>query len=379
MSKSHNIIVSAGASRESGAKTIYLQFLKYLSCNVSENRYYVFIDYDMPCPEITGVTYIKINVRSNIQRLKFDFYDCRKILKRLGVKPDLIISLQNTGIFCLRNIHQIIYYHQSLPLYPQNWNPLKKRERTLAFYKYIYPFFVRISFLKRKVDFIAQIPFIKDGIVKRFNIADRHVHVLFPDTERINPDEIKYYNFEENTFNFIYPSTAFKYKNHRILIKAVSSIGKKNPELLKHLRIHLTLNKEEAYSITEVIIKKGLEQNFIFHGTIPHNELISMLKSAMALLFPSRIETIGLPLIEAAALGRRILTSNLPYAHQVLKNYEGAIYINSAEYEAWAMAIKAECDNEPREFQRMVMPLQSSWEEFFSIVNEKISAIDSVY
>ena len=375
----HNIIVSAGASRESGAKTIYLQFIRYLSSNISDNHYYVFIDYDMPCPEISGVTYIKINVRSNIQRIKFDFYDCKKILKRLGVKPDLVISLQNTGVFCLRNIHQMIYYHQSLPLYPERWNPLKKQERTLAFYKYIYPFFVRISYLKRKVDFIAQIPFIKAGIVKRFNIADRHVHVLFPDTERINADEVNPHDFGKGTYDFIYPSTVFKYKNHRILVLAVSIIGKKNPEISKNLRIHLTLHKEDACNITKYIREKGVEQNFIFHGTIPHDKLLSMLKSAIALLFPSRIETIGLPLIEAAALGKRILTANLPYAHQVLTNYEGAIYINTDEAEAWAKTIEEECDNEPKEFQGMVMPLKSSWEDFFSLVNERLSAINFVY
>jgi len=42
-------------------------------------------------------------------------------------------------------------------------------------------------------------------------------------------------------------------------------------------------------------------------------------------LFPSYIETFGLPLIEAAAFGLPIGVANEAYAHEVLKGYNRSL------------------------------------------------------
>jgi glycosyltransferase involved in cell wall biosynthesis len=39
------------------------------------------------------------------------------------------------------------------------------------------------------------------------------------------------------------------------------------------------------------------------------------------------LETFGLPLLEAASLGKPILVLNKPYAHDVLEGYEGVKYV----------------------------------------------------
>ena len=51
-----NMVVSAAAARESGALMIYKQFLHYLQTLVKEDHYYIFVNPEMPMPEISGVT-----------------------------------------------------------------------------------------------------------------------------------------------------------------------------------------------------------------------------------------------------------------------------------------------------------------------------------
>lgn len=368
-----NIIISAGASRTSGAKTIYLQLIEHLRYHVGSNRYIVFVDESMPRPEIVGVEYVIVDVRKGLERLRFDYGRSREILERMNVKPDLIVSLQNTGVACLKDTWQIIYYHQPLPFYPQRWSPLKKAERRLFMYKYIYPWFVRNSIRKDRVDFIAQIPFIKDGIVNQFGIDENRVHVLFPDTEKVEKEKLKSYTFEGDNYNFIYPATAVSYKNHKLLIDALSVLRVENKNVCNRLRIHLTIGTDDNLIFTEKVREAGLEQQFVLHGAVPHEELLCMLNSCHGLLFPSTIETLGLPLLEAAKLGKAIVASDLTYAHQVLGDYEGVSFVDVNDARKWADNILELSIDPPKKYLEMAEPKDSSWEEFFALIERRIA------
>lgn len=367
-----NIIISAGASRTSGAKTIYLQLIEHLRYHVGNHRYIVFVDKSMPRPEIAGVEYVIVDVRKGLDRLRFDYNNCKKILDNLNVEPDLIVSLQNTGVACLKDTWQIVYYHQPLPFYPQRWSPLKKAERRLFMYKYIYPWFVRNSIRKDRVDFIAQIPFIKDAIINLLGIDAKRVHVLFPDTEKIEPENLKLYAFESNTVNFIYPATAVSYKNHKLLVDALSFLRENNNDICNKLRIHLTVSSEDSPQLVQLIKEAGLKQQFVLHGAISHDRLLCMLNDSHGLLFPSTIETLGLPLLEAAKLGKAIVASNLTYAHQVVGEYEGVDYVDVKDAKKWAEKIEELSKMTPRKYRGLMTPEESSWEEFFALIECRV-------
>lgn len=367
-----NIIVSAGVCRQSAAKTIYMQMVEHMKDWVGDNRYILFVDETMPQPEIKGVEYIIVDVRNSRRRMEFDYISCRKILNEKGIEPDLVISLQNTGVACLKNVWQVIYYHQPLPFYPQNWNPLKRDERFLAFYKYAYPLFVSNSIKRGKVDFVAQIPFIKDGIERLYGIEKEYVHVLFPDTEHVERDKLEPYSFEEGTFNFIYPATNVKYKNHMQLVKAVAALKNKDEKTGRLVRIHLTLKELENPDLVLEAKKLDVRNNIVFHGSIPHEELLRMLNSSHGLLFPSTIETLGLPLLEAAKLGKAIVAADLLYAHQVVRAYKGVRYALANDVEAWAGKILELCTEKLLKYEEMLQPENSSWDEFFRLVETRL-------
>lgn len=358
-----NIIVNTSALRSSGALSIYLQFINYLSYFIGNNKYYIIVDSSVPQPKITGVTYIMDNNHSWRHRLYWDFIGLKKWALHRGIVPDIVISLQNTGVNI--NCRQIIYYHQSLPFYKKKWSLFNGEERILWIYKNIYPLFVKF-FLKPNTDIVVQVPYIKRKFIEKFHVSDKKVHVLFPDTEKINDTEILPYCFRDNFFHFIYPAIAKTYKEHKTLCYAMERLRKKNKKLYSKIRVHFTLKENEFESLKLLIEKLNLKDCFIFEGRLDHSVLLSMYKSVKGLLFPSTIETIGLPLLEAASLGIPVLVSDLDYSREVLENYAGVTYVTCYDYDLWAEKIENLCFESKR--YASLEQKESSWKQFFDLI-----------
>lgn len=362
-----NIIVSAAALRTSGGNTIYRQFIEHLRNHVSsDDFYYIFIDYDMQQPYIKGVEYICVDIRSHIKRCLFDYFICARILKSKDINPDFVISLQNTGVHCLKRKPHLIYYHQSIPFYSHKWSLFKSSERTLFFYKYIYPLFVKLT-LTANTQIVVQTHYIKEKFVDFFKIDKERVHVQFPDIENESAEEIEEFNYNLRYANFIYPATGFSYKEHLTLFRALSLLKTQNPKIAKKIRIYLTISKEEYPQYANYILKQGIEENICFIGKIDRIQLFSMYKASNALLFPSTLETIGLPLLEAASMGSHILVSDLKYAKEVLQGYEGSVFISPYNYQQWADEM-SKIVLMPQKHPVYEIHRESAWNDFFALI-----------
>jgi glycosyltransferase involved in cell wall biosynthesis len=63
---------------------------------------------------------------------------------------------------------------------------------------------------------------------------------------------------------------------------------------------------------------KKHQLNVVNHGAIEHHEVISIMNASAGLIFPSKIESFGLPLLEAASLGLPIVASELDFVRDVV-------------------------------------------------------------
>ena len=99
---------------------------------------------------------------------------------------------------------------------------------------------------------------------------------------------------------------------------------------------------------------------------MPHDELLRYYKSSQCLLFPSYLETLGLPLLEATSFGLPVLTVDLPYAREVMQNYERASYILYDE-DKWAKAM-IDIVKSTRKYKPLEYNTNSSWEQFFELL-----------
>lgn len=351
------------ASRMGGALTIYKQFLKYLPIYSENHSFYLFIDPIMDHPFIPGVTYVMESNHSWKRRMWWDYIGLRKWCISRKIKVDLLVSFQNTGVRL--NCPQLIYYHQSLPFYSNKWNLLIANERKMFFYKHIYPYYVNLT-LTSKTHIVVQIPYIKEGFIHRFKINPQNVHVFFPDIPPIDEGSIEYAQWDSQYYHFLYPATAAPYKSHMSIVKALVYIKKQDRLILDKIRVHFTINKNEREDLLSFICSEGLEKNFIFEGKVSYDTLLTYYKSAVALLYPSTIETLGLPLLEAASLGLPIVASDLHYAHEVLGTYSGVKYYSSEDYKGWSEGIRHICGDSER-FMKL-KARESSWPLFYGLI-----------
>jgi len=116
--------------------------------------------------------------------------------------------------------------------------------------------------------------------------------------------------------DFIYPASGDSYKNHRILIEAWSILAQEGifPSL------YVTVDQSEypeLFSFLE-LKKENYGLNIVNLGFLSHDVLLKKYEIAKALIYPSIIESFGLPLIEAKKAGLPILAAELDYVRDIL-------------------------------------------------------------
>jgi hypothetical protein len=112
-------------------------------------------------------------------------------------------------------------------------------------------------------------------------------------------------------YDFIYPASGLLHKNHVRLIEAWVKLAKKNI----HPSLCLTLDKKNDHKLLKLIerAKKNYGVKIYNTGFTSRNEILNLYKQSKSLIFPSLIESCGLPLIEANIFGLNIIASDLPY------------------------------------------------------------------
>lgn len=360
-----NIVVSAASLRMGGAVTIYNQFVTHLQEEIGKNHYFIFVNKVLQRPSISGVRYYEIDIESRKRRNWFDNTGCKEILGKEGFVPDVVVSLQNTGVKSYVNSSQLVYYHQPLPFFKQKWNPFKKDELSKFLYKHFYLWFVKRS-IGPKTKFVVQTKFIKDNLVKRLGIDESSVSICFPDVNIPNAEQIKPFPFPEDQCNLIFPALYSPHKSHKVLMDAMSIL--KNNGSIKNLNLYFTFSKNDAPAMDDYIIKNDLSEHVHLIGRLSYQTTLTLYKGADAMLFPSTMETLGLPLIEAATFGLPILVADVPYAREVLEGYDGASFVKAERAEDWATSILELKGQTHRFFEKYCPKAKAGWHEFFGMI-----------
>ena len=127
----------------------------------------------------------------------------------------------------------------------------------------------------------------------------------------------------EHFSTFFYPATGILYKNHRIIIEACKALGK---DANKDYSVIFTLREDELdLELTKAIREFDIPISFI--GTVKRETLFEYY-SRSVLLFPSYIESYGLPLEEARLAGDIIFASDRAFSREILQGYKNAYFFN---------------------------------------------------
>lgn len=116
-------------------------------------------------------------------------------------------------------------------------------------------------------------------------------------------------------YDFVYVASAEPHKNHRKLINAWAILAKEQifPSLC--LTFDSQLHPDIQTTIEQVKTQGARITNL---GPVAPSAVANLYTQSRALIFPSLIESFGLPLIEADRLGLDILASELDYVRDVV-------------------------------------------------------------
>lgn len=359
----NKIVVNATALRSGGALTILRQFIDAIPEDCYD--YIVFIDQSVKIKNgKKNLQIIPLHVTSFYKRFKWDVLGLKSWLRKNKIRPLAAVSLQNTNFRINVSCPNYIYFHQSIPLYPYKWNFFKPKERILWFYKNIYPFFIRFL-INSKTEIFVQMNFIKEEFSNRFNFPANKIHVVFPKIDIPSIEDIYKIPIDKNKLNLFYPATGFIYKNHGLLSKSLLSIDK---HLTQKIVLFLTIDEKDFETKVNLI-----NVEIVFLGQLSYKEVLWMFSVIDALVFPSYIETLGLPLIEAASFGLPIIVSDLPYAREVLQGYKGVTFVNFKDVDTWGKEIIRLCSKKGKKFESYKKEDNNSWFEFFNIIKANLS------
>lgn len=368
------VFINATAATEGGALTILRQFLEGISKYSSNNIiYYIFCS----LKELEGYESENIKIINNIKgkkwldRIKWDLWGLKNWSKKKDIKADFIISFQNTGVRYRKNIKQLIYLHQSIPFSEgNNWDIFSKNERSLWFYKNVYKKIIKYS-LKNNSYIVVQTEWMKNAVIDQFNWNPKKISAIKPNIEKISIEKVPKIGFNGNKFHIFYPAHNINYKNHELIIKVLEYIKNNNQDMYDNLVVHFTfdrnLNNNRNALLINLIENLQVDRPIKYEGKISYERVLSFYRSCDLLVFPSYIETFGLPLIEAACFGLPILVSDLDYAKEVIGDYDGVRFLDYKNAKLWAENIIDLC-NKRIKYEPYNVNYKTSWKDFFELI-----------
>ena len=105
-------------------------------------------------------------------------------------------------------------------------------------------------------------------------------------------------------------SRLYGLKNHRRLIQAFAMVAKTRP--VEHDLIIVGGDADvRKTDLEEVAAREGVSKRVRFLGAVPQEDLPGLLANADVIAYVSLYETFGLPVLEACAFGRPLVTSNV--------------------------------------------------------------------
>lgn len=348
------IVVNSVSSSYGGALNILRSFYEFVAYDESAKEYeWIFLLNNTYLEEQNNIN-IKVltNLNQNwINRLIFDLWRGRRTIAKLN--PDLVFSFQNTITFGLK-CPQVLYMHQSIPFQKiKNFSFFKKSEFSLAVYQHFIGFLIKKSIV-RASHTIVQTQWVKDAVISQTKIDSTRVTAFIP--------PISQFNFEKlhNSFtstNFFYPANNSLYKNHKCIYEANEILISKGT---RNHQIKLTIESDSNYD------------NITFLGNISQEEVKSNYHQS-TLIFPSFSESLGLPLLEAKHYNCLVLVSDLPFAREVLSDYDNAYFFNPFDAEQLSQlmikVINKEIKKNPPVYKTKENS-NNSWENTLSIFSK---------
>ena len=307
------IVVSAVNIRKGGTLTILRECLQYLS-RQEGLKVYALVHARNLC-EFPGIEYLEFpwTVKGWGRRLWCEYVTMyrvsQEIARQEGQEIDTWISLHDTTPR-VKARHQEVYCHTSFPFLKWTLRDLYMDPKIPLFAMFT-RFAYRIN-IRRNDCLIVQQEWFRKGLGRITGFPEERIRVIPPKVSiaGITPETIR-----PDVPLFLYVSTPDCHKNFETLCEAARLLEEQVGT--GRFRVVLTIAGSENRYARWIKKRWGEVSSIVFAGLMPKERLFGYYKAACCFVFPSRVETWGLPITEYMLLnGGRMLLADLPYAHE---------------------------------------------------------------
>lgn len=227
-----------------------------------------------------------------------------------------ILSKDQSTINFLPGYIPPIFFNGNYTLTIHDLNHIDRTENSSFLKKLFYKFIIRRGVRKARHIFTVS-EFSQQRIIDWFGIEKDKITVVYNGVDNIFNMNVKPFKFESPYFLCV--SNRKIHKNEFRLIEAFL-----DSDIDKNVRLIFT--GKRSLELDKLIKDRNGEDRIIFIGYIDEDELPSLYKASIALLFPSLYEGFGIPVIEAMACGVPVLTSNTTSLFEIAK--DAAVLVN---------------------------------------------------
>ena len=313
------IIISGINFFEGGPLTIMTEALETLSLEFSKNFKIIALVNSKALYKIDNIEFIEFpsSRKSWLYRLYYEYFVFKKISNK--IKPDYWLSMHDItpNVNCPR---RYVYCHNPAPFFTPTRADFKYGFVTYLFSKF-YKYLYRIN-IKKNDFIIVQQDWLRERFKQMFNI--KNIIVAYPENKK---DISKKVETLQSTIplTLFYPSFPRSFKNFELICKAYSLL----PEQYQHkLHIYITIDNTLNKYSRKIVGKYEKITGLQFLGLLTREDVFEYYNKVDGLIFPSRMETWGLPISEFKHYNKPIFSSDLPYAHETIGNYDKVKFFN---------------------------------------------------
>lgn len=377
------IVISAVNIRKGGTLTILRECLAYLS-GLTDEWNVVALVHDRSLCDYAGIEYIELpgTVRSWGRRLWCEYVTMQGISKalaaRYGSKVHLWLSLHDTSPR-VEAEHQAVYCQTSFPFLKWKLRDLRMDPKIplfALFTEYAYKINVRADEW-----LIVQAEWLKKGLSRMLKVSpDKFIVAPVKTGGKAVPagaavgcpgGDAAAGAAGEDPFTFLYPASGDCHKNFETLCEAARLLSAEvGPG---KFRVLLTIGGGENRYTRWLKSRWGSVDSICWNGLMTREQLFACYGSSDCLVFPSRVETWGLPISEFLPTGKPVIVSDLPFAHETTAGASHVAFFDPASPSALKEEMLRIMNGDlshtvPVERRNISGAAARSWEEIFSLL-----------
>lgn len=246
--------------------------------------------------------------RSWIRRLWCEWVVMNRISRR--IQPEVWLSLHDMTPR-VQARRRYVYCHNPSP-FSRIPLALRLKDRTFLLFSLFYGWLYRIN-IHRNDAVIVQQEWLREEFRNRFGV--RRVIVAHPSVRQATVAPAETRAATRGPFRFLFPTLARVHKNLELIIRCAKIL---DADPTWKGRIVVTMDGSESAYARSLVEACGATRSVDFIGLQKPVDMDRQYAICDALLFPSLLETWGLPLTEAKARGIPILAADLPYARETV-------------------------------------------------------------